>query len=315
MSDNAIVYSGPLIGILLCTFNGAKYLKEQLDSITNQDYKNWRLFVSDDGSMDETLKILCLFKKISNDDRVIILKGPGKGPSLNFLSLINLTYQHCDYLAFCDQDDIWYTNKLSRAVQTLEKNSTSLPAMYCSSTTYISETGIILQNSYIFKNPPSFKNALVQSIAGGNTMVFNQAAASLLSRTQNCESIVAHDWWTYILVSAFSGNIFYDPNPTLYYRQHSGSLVGENRSIKAKIIRTHKLLDGRYKSWNIKNLEAIAFFINQLPSENKKVFIHYEKIRSKFFFVRIYSFYYSGVKRQTLFGNIALFIGVILNRV
>jgi len=313
--DQADIRPSPTIGILLCTFNGARHLSEQLNSIANQNYPNWRLFVSDDGSTDETLEIIQSFKKNFNEDKVVIFTGPGQGPTKNFLSLTKLTHKQCDYFAFCDQDDFWYKNKLSRALESLKDSPPTLPAMYCSSTSYISDCGIIIQNSYIFLRPPSFKNALVQSIAGGNTMVFNQAAASLVANTPAGVSLVAHDWWTYILVAAFSGKIHYDPIPTIDYRQHSRVLVGENRSLKAKIIRIRRVLGGEYKSWNTENLQTLTIFMEQLPIENQKVLNHFQRVRSKFILVRLYAFIRSGVRRQTFLGNVALFIGVLLNRV
>ena len=175
--------SGLSVGIILCTFNGAQYLNEQLSSIADQKYKNWRLFVSDDGSTDQTMELLCAFRDHYPEDKVVIFEGPKQGPTKNFLSLINLVHQKCECFAFCDQDDIWHADKLFRATAILGATIDNHPFLYCSRTTYISQSGNYLQGSYVFKNPPSFKNALVQSIAGGNTMVFNKVFASILAKT------------------------------------------------------------------------------------------------------------------------------------
>lgn len=315
LSVDSLDQSLPIIGILLCTYNGEKYLDVQLRSIANQTYKNWRIFASDDGSTDRTIEILKVARRLYGEDRLDIFEGPKQGPTENFLSLIRLMHQECDYFAFCDQDDIWYENKLSRALNFLGSSPSSLPVLYCSSSSYISESGSFIQNSYIFQNSPSFRNALVQSIAGGNTMIFNQAVANLLASTPICKGLVAHDWWTYILVTAFSGKVYYDPIPSVYYRQHSEALVGENQSIKAKITRIRKLLDGKYKSWNIKNLETLTFFSEKLSAENQRVLAHFKKIRSKYIILRLHAYIYAGVRRQTFMGNLALFIGVLLNRV
>ena len=307
--------SKPLVGILLCTYNGEKFLDQQLKSIAFQTYENWRIFASDDGSIDRTVEILKEFRKIYGSNRIIIFEGSNKGVSKNFLFLIRQAYQKCEYLAFCDQDDIWYKEKLSRSIDLLSKLNSSIPSLYCSSTSYISEHGEFLRQSYVFKRPPSFQNALVQSIAGGNTMLFNRHAANLLIRTPTFENLVAHDWWTYIIISGFNGQIYYDRRPSLAYRQHPGALVGENQSIKAKIIRIKKLLNGTFKDWIDKNLDVIIFFMDELPEENQKILNFFIKIRSRFVFVRVYAIIRSGVRRQTLTGNLALLLGVILNKI
>lgn len=305
----------PTVGILMCTLNGMKYLNDQLYSIANQNYSNWHLFVSDEGSTDRTLEILKSFAKIYGEHKVTIFKGPRQGATQNFLSLVRATHKHCEYFAFSDQDDIWYKDKLIVAVGSLAHVEPSVPALYCSSTQYISEFGQCLQMSYIFKREVNFKNALVQSIAGGNTMVFNQTAASILARTSVYANLVAHDWWIYILVSGHGGWIYYDQKPSIEYRQHSEALVGENRSIKAKFIRIRKLLNGSYRQWNAENLKALDDFRQELTPENQKTLDWFEKMKSKFILLRINAYIFSGLRRQTFIGNVALFIGVLLNKV
>ncbi len=307
--------SGLSVGILLCTFNGGRYLNEQLASIADQSYKNWRLFVSDDGSTDQTLELLHAFKDHYDGNKVVIFIGPKQGPTSNFLFLIDRVHHQCEYFAFCDQDDIWHEDKLSRATVILDNIVNTRPALYCSSTVYISKSGEYLQGSYIFKNPPSFKNALVQSIAGGNTMVFNKTAASILVKTPFTINLEAHDWWTYILITGCNGQVYYDPHPTVDYRQHSGALVGENRSLRARLMRTKKLLEGRFRVWNNQNIKGLEYFSSQLTSENLITLAWYQKLRSKFLLLRVYAFFRSGIRRQTVIGNIALFFAAILNKI
>ena len=308
-------HSGLSVGIILCTFNGARYLNEQLSSIADQKYKNWRLFISDDGSTDQTKELLYAFRDRYAEDKVVIIEGPKQGLTKNFLFLINLVYQQCEYFAFCDQDDIWHQDKLSHATAILGTARDNPPFLYCSSTTYISQSGNYLQGSYVFKNPPSFKNALVQSIAGGNTMVFNKVFASILAKTPLTINLEAHDWWAYILVMGCGGQVYYDPNPTVDYRQHSGALVGENRTLRAKLIRIKKLLDGRFRVWNDQNIKGLEILSTQLTSENLITFSLFQKLRSKSLLMRVYAFFRSGIRRQTIIGNIALFLAALLNKI
>ena len=103
--------------------------------------------------------------------------------------------------------------------------------------------------SILFRRRPSFENALVQSLAGGNTMVFNCAAKRLLEKAGSLD-IVAHDWWTYKLTTAAGGFVVYDPEPSVEYRQHGQNLIGSNSSIFAKIQRIRMLLSNRFRDWN-----------------------------------------------------------------
>lgn len=311
-SQNQSVLS---VGIILCTFNGARYLNEQLSSIADQKYKNWRLFVSDDGSTDQTLELLHIFRDHYGGDKVVIFDGPKQGPTRNFLSLVDRVHQKCEYFAFCDQDDIWHEDKLLRATEILDKIINNRPSLYCSSTRYISESSDYLQESYVFKNSPSFKNALVQSIAGGNTMVFNKTAASILVKTPFTINLEAHDWWAYILITGCDGQVYYDPNPSVDYRQHSGALVGENRTLQAKLIRIKKLLGGRLQRWNVENIKGLEYVADDLSPENLETLAWFQKLRSKFLLIRIYAFFRSGIRRQTVVESVALFLAALINKI
>ena len=302
------------VAILLCTYNGERYLDEQLNSVLNQTHTNWRIYASDDGSNDETLRILEKFQEKVGTDRIIIINGPRNGPTSNFLSLISRVDGDYEYFAFCDQDDVWHEEKLFRAVKLLIGVENQVPAVYCSSTRYIASNGRFLQCSYVFKGKPSFKNALVQCIAGGNTMVFNKMAKNILSKTPKFQMLVAHDWWLYILITAYGGYVHYDKAPSVDYRQHSNALVGENRSINSKIKRILMLLDGRYKKWTNLNITALDAISHELPLHSKQTLDFFKKIKRSSFFTRVFIFIYSGIRRQTFMGNIALAIAVLIKR-
>ena len=303
------------VAILLCTHNGDKYLNDQLDSIVNQKLNSWKIFASDDGSSDGTSKILKRFQDNHGLDRIEIYDGPCRGSSKNFLFVLNMAGESYDYYVFCDQDDKWDVNKLTVAISVLGRSDEAVPSLYCGSSRYVTVDGGYLQNSYIFKNPPSFKNALVQSIAGGNTMVFNQQAAKLLSRTPMHNSLIAHDWWLYILITAYSGYVFYDEVPHLDYRQHSEALVGENRTFRAKAVRIKKLLDGRFQRWNDENLRVLNTFQLEICRENQLTLKYFQIIKSGSIYQRIYAFFKSGIRRQTLVGNIALIFAIIIRKI
>ncbi len=305
----------PKVAILLCTHNGGDYLKDQLATIALQKFVNWKIFASDDGSKDTTVELLKEFQRKYGTNRIEIYDGPCKGPTSNFLYILSKAIGSCDYFAFCDQDDRWNADKLMVAIKSLDSLNNEAPTLYCGATKYISADGKFLQNSYVFQKPPSFGNALVQSIAGGNTMVFNYASAKLLARTPVDQRLIAHDWWLYILVSAHEGVIVYDQNSYVDYRQHNNTLIGENRSIEAKITRIKKLIDGRYKNWNDENLRVLYAFYDEINDANKSTLNFYTNIKYGNIIQRIYGFIRSSIRRQTFIGNLALIIAAIFKKI
>ncbi len=170
------------VAVLMGTFNGERFLAEQLDSLAAQTHPDWELWASDDGSKDNTLAILEAYRAKWGGERLTVLRGPARGLATNFLSLACKSGIQADYYAYSDQDDIWEPDKLSRAVSWLERMPPSEPALYCSRTMLVDAAGKEMGLSELHARPPCFANALVQNIAGGNTMVFNNAARNLLRR-------------------------------------------------------------------------------------------------------------------------------------
>jgi glycosyltransferase involved in cell wall biosynthesis len=304
----------PKVAILLCTYHGQHYLVEQLESFAAQTYSNWEVWASDDGSQDGTHAILESYQEKWGVDRLSIHFGPAEGFAANFLSLTCKVGIESDYYAYSDQDDIWEPDRLSRALDWIKTVPPDIPVLYSSRTRYISKDGLDLGFSTLFKKPPSFRNALVQSIAGGNTMVFNQTARLLLIKTSSCLKVVSHDWWAYMILSGCGGRVFYDPYPGVRYRQHGNNLAGLNNTFLAKLQRVKELLAGRFKHWNQINLNAMNEMSHYLTDENRQVLALFGKARCGFIFSRIYNLYRSGVYRQTLAGNIGLFIAALFKK-
>ena len=124
----------PSVAILLCTLDGARFLPDQLDSINRQWHGNLRLWVSDDCSSDDTLALLSTNFFGRDQKPAVVLSGPQKGHTANFLSLACNSDIDADYYAFADQDDIWEAEKLSRAVGMLESLPQDSPSLYCART-------------------------------------------------------------------------------------------------------------------------------------------------------------------------------------
>jgi glycosyltransferase involved in cell wall biosynthesis len=302
------------VAILMCTKNGAAFLGDQLQSIAGQTHENWVLIVSDDGSTDETKELLERFSGI-HAQQTIVRNGPGKGVCANFLSLATDPSIEADYFAFSDQDDIWRLDKLRRALIWHGTLPNDTPALYCGRTELMSIDGQSYGLSPLFTRPPAFRNALVQNLAGGNTMVFNRTAKRIVEIAGTSE-VVLHDWWLYQLVSAAGGVVFYDPQPMIKYRQHSDSLIGSYRGWRARAARIHRMIDGRFRDWNETNITALQ----QLPGDlilrsNREVVKLFAKARSASLLKRVKYLRKSGVYRQTQLGNLGLVAGTIMKRI
>lgn len=301
--------------ILLCTFNGEQYLEEQLGSLRQQSYANWKLIASDDGSSDRTRSILDAFKTSQPPGQVEIVDGPRRGPSANFLFLACRADLHADYYAFCDQDDVWEAAKLERAIGVLERMDSGIPAVYGSRTRLIDAAGRETGLSPLFSRPPTFRCALVQSIIGGNTIVFNEHARQLLVFGGADVVVPSHDWWLYQAVSACGGHVHYDPWPSVRYRQHGENVIGANVGLSARIRRLRMLGEGRFRHWANLNVVALARLRPRMTPENRQVFDLFCKARQRPLVQRAALFAQARLYRQTLWGNLGLAAAVAMRKI
>jgi glycosyltransferase involved in cell wall biosynthesis len=306
--------SGP-IAILLCTYNGARFLPLQLKSYEAQDFADWRLYVSDDGSQDATLGLLADFQNKHGAARVDIRQGPRKGFVANFLSLICDPAITADYCALSDQDDVWDPHKLAHARQLLDAASGERPVVYCSRTRLIDEQGVEIGLSTYYRKAPHFRNALAQSLAGGNTMVLNEQMRLLLMQAGPDVKVAAHDWWMYLVITAVGGTMLYDSVPTVSYRMHRRNVIGSNESAVAKMLRARMLWQGRYKGWAEMNVAALERIENLMTDENRKTFDLFRRARKRSLIPRVCGLVRSGIYRQSLLGDLGLLAAAVTGRI
>lgn len=305
----------PKVAILMCTFNGDQYLTEQLESIQNQNHKNWKLYVNDDGSKDKTLDILKNYQKKWGTKKLHIRKGPQKGFCQNFLQIINDPKINADLYFLCDQDDVWMPNKLSHSIKELSKLNPLKPKLYCARTTYVSyDAKRILGQSDLFSKPPSFKNAIVQSIAGGNTMAFNKHLKKIAQKYPKAD-VVSHDWWLYILNELEGGQTIYDQQSTILYRQHIHSLIGANTGFRAKLKRFWMLLNGKYREYNTRHFNVYNKFHMVGLRHNLELIDKFFELRNKSLKERLLIISEMGIYRQTFETHLGLYLGLILKKI
>lgn len=301
--------------ILLCTYNGEKYILEQLNSFLQQTENNFSIWVSDDASTDSTVQKINDFFIDNFNLRGKIFSGPKKGVTSNFLSLICKQEIKSLFFALSDQDDVWEPEKLERAIHWLKTIPSNMPALYCARTRLVDENNIEIGFSPLFKKPPSFAHALVQNIASGNTMVFNHAARQLLIEAGSEIEVPIHDWWIYLVVTACGGKVFYDPIPTLRYRQHADNLIGINSGWKSRIKRLCWLFSGRFRKWSSANIDALNRLHYRITPENQDILKKFCRAREAPFPLRLILFLQSGVYRQKFVENLALFVAAVLKKI
>lgn len=303
-----------MIAILLCTYNGDKYLSQQLKSIEIQTYQNWMIVASDDGSNDSTLNILREYQLKWKGKKFIIKQGPRDGYSSNFLYLATDPEIKAKYYAFCDQDDIWHSDKLEIAIKNLSTNEVAnKPYLYCSRSNYVLDDLTWYGLSPLKKKLPSFENALVENIAGGNTMVFNQATKNILEKI-GVIKVVSHDWWTYLLVTSVGGTVFYDRIPRIDYRQHKNSLIGSGYRIIPRIKRIYDVFNGSKKLQYNLNIEGLMVLKKMLPRKHINILIAFLRLRKSNFQKRIILIIKLKLYKQNPIENFGLFIALLFRR-
>jgi glycosyltransferase involved in cell wall biosynthesis len=304
----------PKVVILLATLNGAEYLSEQLQSFCEQSHSNWELLVSDDGSTDQTVELVQAFASQS-PQRVTLLQGPKQGFWRNFLSLIRSNDVDGEFFAYSDQDDVWFPTKLKKAVAWLAKVPDETPALYFTRTALVGKNGKLLGFSPLFARTPSFQNALVQNIGGGNTMVFNRAARLVLAAAPPEIELIAHDWWTYQMVTGVGGVTRYDSWPSVKYRQHEHNLVGSNVGMRQRTLRLRAFAQGRVVTWNDTNIKALNKMRHLLTPSSVATLDQFAQARKTPLPKRLYLLWKAGAYRQSVLDNIGIVVGSLLGRV
>jgi glycosyltransferase involved in cell wall biosynthesis len=223
----------PSLTILLSTYNGSRFLRDQLKSFCSQSFTNWTLYWRDDGSTDGSACIMRTFAAEQPQGRVIEspMSGPHFGAGHSFLTLLTEVVGS-QMVAFADQDDVWLENKLRYAVDHL-LTANDGPALYCARQYLVNDRLEVTRLSMMSSNRSSFPACLTQNVANGNTLVMNRQAADLVASMGQPEGTM-HDWWSYITVAACGGKIIFDERPTIFYRLHGNNLIGSARPMPGR---------------------------------------------------------------------------------
>ena len=210
--------------VLLSTYNGEKYLKEQLDSILNQrTMHEVDIFVRDDGSTDGTIGMLKSYEE-KYSSRFRVLYEDNIGYIKSYFELIRRAEGY-DYYALSDQDDIWLDEKIDVAISMCEEKLESEPMLYGSSSFLVNDQLEKMGETQKDLRGITWNNVLIQNIFPGHTQVFNNALCSVLKKEIDCSKVYVHDFWITYMALLYGTTIFDNESHTLY-RQHGTNTVG-----------------------------------------------------------------------------------------
>lgn len=307
--------------VLMSTYNGEKYIRTQLESILTQNYEELTVLIRDDGSTDATPSILDSYTSLY--PQLQWYPGHNIGVCQSFFELIRKAELSYDYYSFADQDDQWLPEKISRAVSILDTYPHETPALYCSDKIIVDEhlEPINVTVSRVMKKA-TFGNALVQDMCTGCTAVMNRRLLEII-RHQTPEFVIMHDWWFYLTATCF-GEVYYDQESYIKYRQHghntSGAMLSRKDLLKHRIRELKKPRGEIYRQVE----EFIRIFDPQLNNEpcqyhssslvyNKNLAEKLLKSRDSFIY-RLKVVFDTGIYRQKFSDTIILYLVILIGK-
>ncbi|MEJ8737187.1 glycosyltransferase [Erysipelotrichaceae bacterium HCN-30851] len=294
--------------VLLSTYNGEKYLQEQLDSILQQELpENYtlNLLIRDDGSSDKTCNIIEEYKKIYSN--IQLEKGNNIGVVPSFFALIKQAKGY-DYYAFSDQDDVWMKDKLACGITALNTLDLSKPALYASCSLLVDNSMKGSNTTQIDRRGLAFNNVIIQNLMPGHTQICNQKLIDLVtSKTDSYKDIVVHDFWLALLAITF-GNIYFDNTPHTYYRQHGNNSIGYGNGPFGWITeRIRRVLNAAAKDITRQDNYFYHLFKEELTNEQKQE-LEGLLFSQRNIFTRIGYLYHAHVYRQKKFETMLFYI-------
>lgn len=277
------------IDILMAAYNSEKYLSEQLQSIINQTYKDYHLYICDDVSTDSTFNILSEYKLQYNNLITILKNEVNKGAKYNFSYMFQNS--KADYVMFADHDDVWLNNKIDitySKMQEIEKiYSKNTPVLIFTDKFVTDDKLNIISKSHSRSEKFNIHNfslnrLLMGNVASGCTIMVNNALRKICGKINN--NAVMHDYWLMLTAAAF-GVIEYIDRPTMYYRQHGSNQLGAKSNSISSALKNLQTGKNNLKNTVLKNILQAEAFYNQyeniLSDNNKYILREFISLKNK----------------------------------
>ncbi len=304
------------IAIVMTTYNGEKFISEQIDSILASGYQDFELYIYDDGSKDSTMQILKDYEQRFPDKVHAIQNESNLGVTVNFLNALSRTTT--DYVMFSDQDDVWMKHKLACTLKRMRHMEAQLGkhtplAVFTDAEVVDSELNTInpsfFASGHLNPRKTDLSHMLMENKLIGCTVMVNAALRKILQGSSLPKQARYHDWWIGLLASSF-GKIGYVKEPTLYYRQHSENVVGDSgfmAYLKNRITQLHLQKEALQKLYRQAE-EFLTLYGDQLTTENREIISQFVQLQQMSFLQRRLTLLHNGYLKSGLVRNIGVFM-------
>lgn len=297
--------------VLLSSFNGEKYIREQIESIFKQKRCTIKLIVRDDGSSDNTLSIV---QSLSRCYDIELISGHNIGYVSSFFNLISYALENghnFDYFSLSDQDDVWDDDKLSVACDTINQEAKDIPILYGSTSRLVTEKMEFVSLSQKMVKPITFYNTIIQNFIPGHSQVMNRRLLEIVGNEIDCDKIYVHD--SFITNCAvLCGKVLFDNEPHTNYRQHSFNQLGSEKGFFSWLRNRVKRLkrgDGKKYALQIEYIcEKLNAYINKEEAEEMERFFQC----GRHFFTRLSYVFKTRLYRQKKIESLAFKIHYLL---
>lgn len=284
-----------MIYILLVTYNGEKYFIEQIESLLSQSYQNWKIWIHDDGSKDNTVKII---KDYANKypEKIVFLDDDIScgGAKENFTYVLNNIDKNFDYIMFCDQDDVWKSDKIEKTLEKMQelenRYGNKMPLLVHTDLEVVNDrletkSMSMWESQYINPKSDTLNKLLIQNtITGCTTMINKILASKSLPISEKC---IMHDWWIGLVASAF-GKIGFISESTIKYRQHDSNDTGaKNYDYKFIIDKLKKFGEINIDKNIIQAKKFLEAYEKDLDKEKRQLLEDFSTIKDKPYLQRV----------------------------
>lgn len=294
----------------MSTYNGEKYLPQQIDSVLAQEGVNVSLLVRDDGSSDKTREIL---NKYNKEGKLTWYGGENIKPALSFMDLI-FKASDSDFYAFCDQDDVWDGDKLKIAIQNILP-TVDIPSLYISATRVVNKDLTYIRDDRKKGFNFTFEESLFRNPATGCTMVFNRLLFNIV-KMYKPDFLIMHDSWIYRICFAIEGKVIFDSEPHISYRQHGDNVIGASQ--KTFLHKLRRRMNYFLKGSTNERLLQIKYlydgFSHLMTDVNKIKLIEDLLKYRKSFKSKMSVLFNHNITTNSLEGRCAIFMVILLNR-
>ncbi|MDE7476969.1 MAG: glycosyltransferase family 2 protein [Lachnospiraceae bacterium] len=308
-----------MVKIIMCTYNGAKYIREQLQSIADNSEDNWNIFISDDQSTDTTIKIVEEYQKKYPGKIVYKINSEKQGVIANFLNSIyevgsQMTDQ--DFIMLCDQDDIWKADKIKKTLKSMKElvriHGNSIPLLVCTDATVVDDEMNVINESFRNMNHYHIKkldlpHLMMENKVQGCTTMVNKSMAMMLDRLP--QKATMHDSWLALIAAVF-GKLKYIDEPTMKYRQHNDNIQG-SIEYKDDVKNKFSNLGGQRQivmNTTPQAAEFLEMYGDKMPDQVKAVVKAFATLSQQSFFVRRYHIIKYHMWKSGILRNIGLMV-------